>query len=98
MYVFFSDAFDLEYGVGILRLKEGLYCDGIEANEILPVNDSVHHKVDPDGKSQIESAYQECIQRHYLWSESQSIYGKLIHFSKILIIMTIYSPCNKSSV
>lgn len=52
LYVFFSDAFDLEYGVGILRLKEGLYCDEIEANENIPVNDSVHHKVDPDGKSQ----------------------------------------------
>lgn len=46
----FSDAFDLEYGVGILRLKEGLYCEETNANESLPVNDSVHHKADPEGK------------------------------------------------
>ncbi|XP_022331098.2 solute carrier family 12 member 2-like isoform X2 [Crassostrea virginica] len=46
------DAFDLEYGVGILRLKEGLHCDEIEANENIPVNDSVHHKVDPDDEEE----------------------------------------------
>uniref|UniRef100_A0A8W8HNT7 Solute carrier family 12 member 2 n=1 Tax=Magallana gigas TaxID=29159 RepID=A0A8W8HNT7_MAGGI len=44
------DAFDLEYGVGILRLKEGLYCEETNANESLPVNDSVHHKADPEDR------------------------------------------------
>lgn len=54
----FSDAFDLEYGVGILRLKEGLYCEETNANESLPVNDSVHHKADPEGKWLIDCEWQ----------------------------------------
>ncbi|XP_061172225.1 solute carrier family 12 member 2-like [Saccostrea echinata] len=45
------DAFDLEYGVGILRLKERLSCE-TDTNESLPVNDSVHHEGDPDDEDE----------------------------------------------
>lgn len=54
----FSDAFDLEYGVGILRLKEGLSCEETDANESLPVNNSVHHKADPEGRCLTDSKCQ----------------------------------------
>lgn len=46
----FSDVFDLEYGVGILRLKEGLYCEETNVNESLSVNDFVYYKADFEGK------------------------------------------------
>ncbi|XP_062588171.1 solute carrier family 12 member 3-like [Saccostrea cucullata] len=43
------DAFDLEYGVGILRLKERLSCE-TDPNESEPIEDSVHHEGDPDDR------------------------------------------------
>lgn len=46
----FSDVFDLEYGVGILRFKEGLYCEETNVNESLSVNDFVYYKADFEGK------------------------------------------------
>jgi hypothetical protein len=49
LLVICSDAFDLEYGVGILRLKEGLYCE-TDANETLNEDNSIHHKPDPEGR------------------------------------------------
>ncbi|XP_056022591.1 solute carrier family 12 member 3-like isoform X2 [Ostrea edulis] len=45
------DAFDLEYGVGILRLREGLYCE-TDAKESLIEDNSVHHKADPDDEEE----------------------------------------------